>query len=68
MSPIEKNESKTEYFEANSSIFTWQGICSTNYHNEYIITGTQNSGQGAIYKGPINNMDQNFKNLVVAII
>lgn len=52
-----ESETKTEYYESNSLIFTWQGICSTNNHKEYIITGTQISGQGAIYKGPINNIE-----------
>jgi hypothetical protein len=46
--------SKTTYYQADSSILTWQGICPTNINNEFLITGTLTNGFGAIYKGTID--------------
>jgi len=51
------NNSKTKYYEADSSIITWQGICSAANNDEYLITGTLTNGFGAIYKGTINVPD-----------
>lgn len=54
--------SKTTYYQADASILTWQGICPTNIHNEFLITGTLTNGFGAIYKGTINVPDvENIK-------
>ena len=49
-----EKSSTTTFFKANESILSWQGICPTNKSNEYLITGTQTNGDGAIYKGKIN--------------
>ena len=44
------NKLKTKYYEADSSIITWQGICPAANNDEYLITGTLTNGFGAIYK------------------
>jgi hypothetical protein len=51
------NDSKTKYYEADPSIFTWQGICSADNKDEFLITGTLKDGFGAVYKGTIDVPD-----------
>ena len=54
--------SKTTYYQADSSILSWQGICPTNIHNEFLITGTLTTAFGAIYTGTIDVPDvENIK-------
>jgi len=56
---------KITYYQAASSIFTWQGICPTNINNEFLITGTFTNGFGAIYKGTIDVPDtENIKTVI----
>jgi hypothetical protein len=56
---------KITYYQATSSIFTWQGICPTNVKNEFLITGTFTNGFGAIYKGTIDVPDtENIKTVI----
>jgi hypothetical protein len=54
--------SKPTFYQADTSIFTWQGICPTNINNEFLITGTFTNGFGAVYKGTIDVSDvENIK-------
>jgi len=55
---IDKN-SDTRYYQPPSNVSAWQGICPTNDPKKYLLTGTQNTGFGAIYKGPINITNTN---------
>ena len=48
------NKSTTTFYQAPSTIATWQGICPTDQPNEYLVTGTQEGAIGALYKGPAN--------------
>lgn len=50
---------RIDYYKADSSIITWQGICPVEHcdDDEYLITGTLTTGFGAIYKGKINVPD-----------
>ena len=57
MTTFLQTDSKTKYFQADSSIFSWSGICPTNKSNEYIIVGTNTDVFGAVYKGPIDMPD-----------
>ena len=50
-------DSTTKYYQAPNSVLTWQGICPTNKHNEFVITGTAPSGFGAVYKGHADVLD-----------
>jgi hypothetical protein len=50
---IDKN-SDTRYYQAPVNVLTWQGICPTNDPKKYLLTGTQDTGFGAIYKGSID--------------
>lgn len=60
------NDFDVKYYQANTDIFSWQGICPIDYTNEYLITGTQTGGSlGAIYRGPIELVSQGPINAVV---
>jgi hypothetical protein len=52
------NDNNVEYYQSNSDVFTWQGICPIDYTNEYLICGTQNGALGAVYKGSIDLVAQ----------
>ena len=51
--------SNTSYYQPPSNVITWQGICPTDDPKKYLLTGTQEGGVGAIYKGPINIANSN---------
>lgn len=55
---IDRN-SDTNYYQPSSNVLTWQGICPTDDPKKYLLTGTQNGGFGAIYKGAINIASSN---------
>ena len=55
---IDRN-SNTNYYQPPSNVSAWQGICPTDDPKKYLLTGTQEGGFGAIYKGPINIASSN---------
>ena len=59
-----KNDNDVEYYQANSNVLTWQGICPITYTNEYLIVGTQQDKSGGVYKGPIELVSQGPINTV----
>ena len=58
------NDNDVEYYQANSNVLTWQGICPITYTNEYLIVGTQQDKSGGVYKGPIELVSQGPINTV----
>lgn len=55
---------KTDYYKADISILTWQGICPTKKDDEYLITGTLTNGQGALIKGPISTNNSPIETII----
>jgi hypothetical protein len=55
---IDRN-SDTNYYQPPSNVSAWQGICPTDDPKKYLLTGTQDTGFGAIYKGTINIANSN---------
>lgn len=52
---------RENYYNAPSNVLSWAGVCTTNINKIYLISGSDTSGSGLLYKGPIEfNNTSNF--------